>query len=160
MHEENGFTILRTDELQIALSEKVVREFMNIQESGHFYKERGGIIVGYFERSLDSLVISDITHPQSNDVGSRFRFFRKSSGHQEIMDELWEKSGHRKSYLGEWHTHNQKVPTPSFVDTENWLKISRRRNNFDDTYFVIIGTEAIGVWGVRKSDIIKLGYIM
>jgi len=136
---------------KVAVAMEVIQKLRDFQESHSFSKESGGIIVGYYENSLRELMISDVTFPQADDVCGRYRFVRKITGHQEIMDSLWEKSGRKKSYLGEWHTHNQGDPIPSPIDKLNWKKIAKREQNFDVFFFVIVGTDKIGFWTIHDS---------
>lgn len=159
MQELNGNYIIGLEGNQVAITSGVMKALKAVQKDGNYQKEQGGILVGYYDSLIDSLVISDITYPQSQDACSQFRFSRKSHGHQSIMDDLWEESGHRKSYLGEWHTHNQYFPVPSSIDTRNWRKISKREHNFDENYYVIVGTQNIGVWCIKQGNLIELGYI-
>ena len=121
--------------------------------------EQGGILAGYYDKWIDGIIISDITYPQDEDVCGQFRFSRKSSGHQKIMDKLWETSEHTKSYIGEWHTHNQKNPEPSWIDVSNWKKIAKRKQNFDELFFVIVGTHNIGIWCVNYNRSVKIGTV-
>ena len=143
--------IIGNENIRVAVAQEVIRKLRDIQKTHSFRIESGGIIVGYYENSLGELKISDLTFPQAKDVRSRFRFIRKAAGHQDIMDELWKKSGHKKSYLGEWHTHNQANPIPSPIDKLNWKKIAKREQNFDILYFVIVGTSKIGFWAIQNS---------
>ena len=143
--------IIGDGNMKVAVALEVIQQLKDLQEKHSFCKESGGIIVGYYENSLGGLKISDLTFPQAEDVRSRFRFIRKAVGHQDIMDELWEKSGHKKSYLGEWHTHNQTNPSPSPIDKLNWKKIAKREQYFDILYFAIVGTSKIGFWAIQNS---------
>jgi integrative and conjugative element protein (TIGR02256 family) len=94
--------------------------------------------------------------PQQNDRCSAFSFKRAVSGHQEIMDSLWEASNHMKTYLGEWHTHRELIPHPSGIDKKNWLEISRRKQNSNWLFFIIVGKSQIRVWTVVNGTIIQM----
>ena len=72
------------------------------------------------------------------------------------MDKLWDDSQHAKTYLGEWHTHNQRIPQPSFIDRRNWMEISKRKQNSDWLFFVIVGTEQIGIWTIVNEKIVQM----
>ena len=157
MQEQDDVINIGCESIQLDIASDIVAEFSEIQANGDFQKETGGILIGYYQSFCNRLLITDMTHPQREDLMERFRFIRRSTGHQEIMDELWESSGYRKSYLGEWHTHNEKVPKPSTVDINNWKKISQRIHNFDELFFVIVGTSHIGFWTVRNASVIEIG---
>lgn len=130
----------------IIIEQSVVDLLSDFQKRHSFTKESGGIIIGYYDSLIKKIRITDITFPQIRDQQGRFRFVRFSEGHQKMMDELWKASGYKKSYLGEWHSHNQKDPIPSWVDINNWKKITKRNNNYETSIFIIVGTENIGVW--------------
>ena len=157
MQEQDDVINIGSTSVQFDIASDIVAEFSEIQRKSDFQKETGGILIGYYRSLCNRLLITDMTHPQREDFMARFRFIRRSTGHQEIMDELWESSGYRKSYLGEWHTHNEKVPKPSTVDISNWKKISQRIHNFDELFFIIVGIERIGFWTVRNASVVEIG---
>ena len=134
----------------------VKEKIKSIQSEHTFKKEIGGILVGAYDAEIECLRLTDMSFPSPGDQQSRFRFIRKADGHQEIMDQLWEESGHTKAYLGEWHTHDQDIPIPSMVDCKNWKRISRRNLNFDECYFMIIGRIEFIIWAVMNGDIIEI----
>lgn len=148
---------LATRDILVYIEEKVLNEISNHQKCGCFELEYGGIIVGYYDYEKKAFKITDITWPQADDICRRFRFVRKERGHQELMDDFWVHSGYVKSYLGEWHTHNQNKPSPSFVDRNNWITISKRAHNYKEQFFIIVGKEHSGIWTVKEKKIQKIG---
>jgi integrative and conjugative element protein (TIGR02256 family) len=124
-----------------------------------FYKrEAGGVLLGrYLLNSLD-VVIDDITIPMWGDRRSRNSFYRDRERHQTAIDEAWILSGYTTTYLGEWHTHPENVPTPSRIDFNNWSDRLDRDNHSNNTlYFVIIGITDVGVWeGEKYTNIFRL----
>lgn len=141
---------------ELIIDEVLKETIRNIQSKDSFKREIGGILIGTYDTVFECLRLTDMSFPCPGDQQSRFRFFRKSDGHQELMDRLWEESGHTKAYLGEWHTHDQDVPTPSTTDCKTWKRISKRNNNFDECYFMIIGKKAFTVWSVTNENIIEV----
>ena len=131
---------------KVMIDKEIVEKLNSIQRSYDFHKEIGGIIIGIFDTKGMCLRITDLSFPHAHDNSSRFRFVRHSDGHQKFMDEVWEQSNHIKSYLGEWHTHDQDFPVPSLVDKQTWKRISKRDNNFDQSVFIIIGRIKIRLW--------------
>ena len=148
---------LKTPSMTIQIEENILVEISNYQKQGQFELESGGIVVGYYDVVESTLKITDITWPQIDDIRERYRFIRKKAGHQELMDRLWEQSGYKKSYLGEWHTHNQCKPVPSIVDYNNWKSISIRHHNFNEQFFIIVGKIYSGIWVVKNQKIRKIG---
>ncbi len=139
-----------------SIDEDVCQKWTNYINNYNFEIESGGIIVGKLNPAEKQVIATDITEPQNKDKCTKNMYKRAEYGHQEIMDNLWEESGFVKTYIGEWHTHNQRVPHPSWIDRRNWLQISRRRQNSAWLFFVIVGTEKIGVWSVLDGKIVKI----
>ena len=118
-------------EIFFSIHEGVYSRFQEYIKQYHFKTESGGIIVGTLVPSKKRVIATDITEPQAKDECLGFTYKRSEFGHQEIMDCLWENSNKTKTYIGEWHTHRQKIPQPSLTDIRNWGTISRRRQNSD-----------------------------
>lgn len=141
---------------EIVLTDDIKTRISNIQAEHDFSKEIGGIIVGKYDPEFDCFLMTDMSFPYPSDVQSRFRFSRKSAGHQEFMDMLWKESGMTKAYLGEWHTHDQNIPIPSFIDRKTWRRIARRNNNYDQCFFMIIGRKQFAVWTAQDNDVYEI----
>jgi hypothetical protein len=139
-----------------SINEVVYQKWTNYIDNYNFDIESGGIIVGKLNPAEKQVIATDITEPQQKDKCTKNTYKRAEYGHQEIMDNLWKESEYVKTYIGEWHTHNQRVPHPSWIDQRNWLQISKRRQNSIWLFFVIVGTEQLGVWTVIEGKIVKL----
>jgi integrative and conjugative element protein (TIGR02256 family) len=119
--------------------------------------EAGGVLLGRHILGSDDIVVDEVTTPMPQDRRTRFRFFRSREPHQSRLDDAWARSAGSCTYLGEWHTHPERDPYPSSVDTADWKRKLR-----DDTYsgvlfFVIVGTEQCRVWeGTRRGSIARL----
>ncbi len=144
------------NEITLLISDEVMSKYLTCMETYNFNIEKGGIIAGQLNPAENQIIVTDLTEPNMKDKCSAFLFKRSEFGHQKVMDDLWEGSGYTKTYLGEWHTHNQKLPHPSYVDIRNWIHISKREHNTRWLFFIIIGTEGIGVWTVKDKKIVKL----
>ncbi|OCN03418.1 hypothetical protein A7X67_11070 [Clostridium sp. W14A] len=133
-----------------------VKDFLEFwMDHDNYRMEAGGLIIGTMEASTQ-LTITDITTPQLSDHRLPFRFFRSETSHQEKMDELWEESGFRKLYLGEWHTHPEPYPHPSFVDISGWKKIASKKQNSSWMLFLILGQRGFRLWTVENGKIKEL----
>ena len=80
--------------------------------------EAGGVLIG--EQRDRGLTVTLSTPPQRTDRRSRYRFNRREAGHQQLVEIAWRQSGGQQSYIGEWHSHPEPVPTPSFPDRMGW----------------------------------------
>lgn len=139
-----------------SIEEIVYQKWTSYIDNYNFEIESGGIIVGKLNPAEKQVIATDITEPQKEDKCTKNTYKRAECGHQEIMDNLWKESGFVKTYIGEWHTHNQRMPHPSWIDRRNWLQISKRKQNSEWLLFVIVGTEQIGVWSVLDGEIVKM----
>lgn len=144
------------NDLILSLGSSVLEKFRKYIECYHFDNESGGIIVGTLNSGGKEIIVTDVTEPQKKDSSSSIRFKRDEYGHQEIMDQLWEESDYIKTYLGEWHTHNERIPKPSFIDRRNWINISKRKQNSSWLFFIIVGTQELGVWAIEDKKIVKM----
>jgi integrative and conjugative element protein (TIGR02256 family) len=144
------------DVIALSLSKIVVDKFIDYMKHYRFGIESGGIIIGTLNPAANQIIATDVTEPQKKDRQSTFAFLRSEYGHQEIMNNLWESSGRIKTYLGEWHTHNQNIPKPSCIDKKNWIEISRRKQNSNWLFFTIVGKQDIGVWTISDGKIVKM----
>lgn len=137
--------------------ESNVRSFLlkYAKENG-FDIEHGGILAGTMNPIRHQFTVTDVTTPFEKDKQARYAFKRFEQGHQDAMDRIWELSRHRKTYLGEWHTHNEDIPTPSYIDVLNWKEINNRGHNSEQLFFAILGRKMIKVWTIKNGKVIEL----
>lgn len=112
--------------------------------------EAGGVLLGRHLLDSHDVVVDEVSTPQSSDRRSRFGFFR-SSKHEQVARLRWLEESSTSAYLGLWHTHPERDPTPSGVDQRDWKQAVA-----DDTYegarlfFPIVGTHCIRVWTLSR----------
>lgn len=107
------------------------------RQTGFMSKEAGGILLGY--RRGPHIEAVECSLPMPADVRRRHSFERKDCGHQALSDARWQDSGGTITYIGEWHTHPSKTPTPSPIDRFEWGKL--RNFHTEPLVFLIVGTE-------------------
>jgi integrative and conjugative element protein (TIGR02256 family) len=121
----------------ILLSTKLV-ETVDADVKHHGHKtERGGILLGL--RRGHHLHIEEATLPMRWDIGTMLAFQRSSRGHREIALRRWRQSNRMIDWVGEWHSHPQRVASPSSIDLRSWIGITRDRAA--PMVFLIIGEE-------------------
>lgn len=108
--------------------------------------EAGGVLLGRHIADSDDIVVDDLTVPMRGDRRGRYYFVRGQEAHQKIIDRVWRDSGGTCTYLGEWHTHPEPVPTPSSVDCTNWKRKLKQDRFNGCVFFVIVGTHDVRVW--------------
>lgn len=138
---------------RLKLSSEVLQQMSKYIQNERKKTEGGGIILGRFILETNDIVIDFITEPMPGDKRSRTRFKRGVKNHQAIIDKYWYISNGTINYLGEWHTHPEPIPNPSFIDVKSWKKmLSYDKFDSQCLYYIIIGTDGIGVWeGDRKA---------
>lgn len=105
------------------------------------------MLIGHHPLASDDIILDRLTTPQTADRRSRYRFERDQASHQNLLNTEWEKSGQKRTYIGEWHTHPEDVPSPSPLDLKSWLKaISNTAYHGPGLLFIIVGRQITRVW--------------
>ena len=137
----------RPDRSFLKLDSATVQSFLRFVQDDGIKPEAGGVLMGRLLRGSKNVVVDEITEPLAGDVRTRFTFKRAAEAHQSILDTRWAESRGTCGYLGEWHTHAEPRPSPSSVDLEEWRRRLRSdKFDVDHLFFVIVGTEDLGVW--------------
>ncbi|WP_315922109.1 Mov34/MPN/PAD-1 family protein [Mesorhizobium sp. SP-1A] len=108
-------------------------------QSASTQAEAGGILIGSYRGS--HIEVLSCTTPLPKDVRKRTLFDRIDRGHHDAAFEAWKKSGRTETYVGEWHTHPERNPSPSGLDLRTWRKITKKQS--DPVVFIIVGTDAV-----------------
>jgi len=139
------------------IGEVPLARMLSYNQDSREKKEAGGVLLGRFILNSKNIVVDRVTVPMIGDLRERYKFIRGEKMHQRVIQSAWEKSGGTCNYLGEWHTHPEKYPSPSDQDIQNWRRILRT-GVFSSLclYFVIVGTRESYIWeGNRKTLKIK-----
>ncbi|WP_353614509.1 Mov34/MPN/PAD-1 family protein [Mangrovibacter phragmitis] len=129
---------------------KVTRLLHSYRQEHYSCTEAGGTLIG--ERRGQHIVVTDISEPDLDDIRTRNRFERKGSHHQQKVDELFKQSDGFLVYLGEWHTHPEDFPQPSYTDIQSWLTGIKAT---EPMVLLIVGTK--GEWlGIKHGNNIKV----
>lgn len=123
----------------VLVDKAVLEAVRRTAEDAQFRHEVGGILLGSIRG--DHLHIVQATPPQAEDRFSFTRFWRSASGHQQIATRAWKASGETVTYLGEWHSHPERDPSPSSIDHADWAKqLAKHRR---DLVFLIQGMNGL-----------------
>lgn len=136
------------------ISSLALEQIMLFKQTSYNSLEAGGVLLGYYFFESDDIKIEKVSIPMSGDIRSKKRFFRKENSHQKIINNAWKESNGTCVYLGEWHTHPEKNPNPSFTDILSW-KEKLKTVQFEEEYlfFVIVGIKRISVWEGNKINL-------
>jgi integrative and conjugative element protein (TIGR02256 family) len=109
--------------------------------------EAGGILVGRVLAESNNFIIDDVSTPMFTDLRRRNHFFRHPAGHQEFFNKKWEESKNTCFYLGEWHTHPEPFPSPSYIDLNTWRRLLKNpTQDLNSLFFIILGTSQMNIW--------------
>lgn len=114
----------------VVLMGAVVKRLNSYRQIEKSSKEAAGILIG--ERRSQHLIICDLSEPGPGDLRQRYLVDRRGAHHQKKVDDAFSQSMGIHQYLGEWHTHPEDHPTPSFQDMKSW------RHNIDATMSMIV----------------------
>lgn len=102
--------------------------------------ESFGVLVGTTSLDRKEVWIEAATTPKPLDKGWRFGFEMRDPGHARVVQAMHQRSQKTCIYLGTWHTHAERTPSPSPADRRDW-RVCLRRNPRRPLVFVIVGTE-------------------
>lgn len=109
--------------------------------------EVGGVLLGY--RRGEDIEIVNATFPSNGDKSSRNKFERLSRHHQLVAMKFWKASQKKIDWVGEWHTHPEKTPTPSTIDIKSWRQLVSRHGS--PMSFIILGYDGVWIGNVCDS---------
>ncbi|MRX27292.1 ThiF family adenylyltransferase [Kangiella sp. HZ709] len=73
--------------------------------------ETGGILLGYFDLNINTIVIVDVLPAPPDSKGSKSSFERGVSGLEEQVQEASKRTAGIVTYIGEWHSHPDDCST-------------------------------------------------
>jgi integrative and conjugative element protein (TIGR02256 family) len=98
--------------------------------------ESGGIILGKIVQN--QFHFTNLSTPTELDKKSRFNFERHRLSAQIVINYEFYASGGQKTYFGEWHTHPERIPSPSHTDKTMILEQWQRNQKRVDFLFLLI----------------------
>ena len=113
--------------------------------------ESGGVLIGRENSSNNNLIIEYTTSPMSLDVQRRTKFERKDPSHVKYYEGLYNESGGIYCYVGEWHTHPERVPNYSLIDLDSWKAILHDSGSIQGHFHMIAGIDAFRIWKLTDS---------
>lgn len=133
--------------IQLILTDTVLRAMADHAQHDLKAAEAGGILIGHEPKAMGRLIIDRMTPPQASDRRSRCRYTRDPAAHQALLESEWAASGGRRTYMGEWHTHPEADPTPSWLDRRSNRRVMREAD-YDVPFliFAIVGTSTTRFW--------------
>ncbi|WP_441001165.1 Mov34/MPN/PAD-1 family protein [Fodinibius sp. SL11] len=150
-------TFKTTNNGKLKISSESIESFSQYRQNEPTKKEAGGLLLGRYIKNSNDIIVDKITIPFERDVRKRYYFCKRDLQHQDIVDQEWESSEGTCNYLGEWHTHPEKNPSPSSFDIKGWReKIVRDSFDHHSLFFIIVGIEEVKAWeALVKNNAIR-----
>lgn len=121
----------------LRIHKDVVNTFYNFRQKS-FLHESGGILLGNVKENI--LKIEKATTPGKGDKQGPFFFHRQKKRAQQLINESFSKSKGTLVYIGEWHTHRQQNPHPSYIDKKEIIRAYKKSKlNIDIIILVVVG---------------------
>jgi len=131
---ELHYPILGSDQL-LTIESGVLQHMFNYRQLEEANSEAGGQLFGRFEGTR--IVISRATGPNATDFRTRFRFLPNRRTEKKEIEQMYTESLH---FVGDWHTHPQRIPLPSNEDINSIRDIfSRSKHQLAGMVMIIIG---------------------
>jgi integrative and conjugative element protein (TIGR02256 family) len=153
----NNTWLERSTGTLVVLSDGVIRILQRHRQSGLTTREAGGVLLGL--RRGQHIEVVEASAPSVFDERGRFSFVRKSAKHQKLARARWEQSNGTIDHVGEWHTHPQRHPSPSFLDVKEWQALQARRRDNSPMLGIIVGTKSLLVSIIYRSSLVRLDAI-
>lgn len=127
--------------LIINIDSKLVNELLSYRQKKDSDSETGGVLMGELYPNSNRIQITHILVCKHTS-NSRYGLELNVECLQKQMNEIWEKSKGTITYLGDWHTHPEFNPKPSYVDYTTFVK-NYYKSKFEQNLllYIILGQE-------------------
>ncbi len=127
--------IIELEKYKIYIPENII-SILDKYKQNNSQNESGGIILGSVSNDYN-VYVSKLSLPTSFDKNNRYSFERDKKIAQILIDYEFYNSGGKTIYLGEWHTHPEDNPTPSYTDI-NMIKKQYKENRINDDFLIML----------------------
>jgi integrative and conjugative element protein (TIGR02256 family) len=134
----------KTDKVALIINHRVFKRFHIHRQLHNQSYEGGGLLLGRTDIN-GTTRIYEITEPMDNDIRERITFKRRDRRH---LSYLAEANNRCLYFKGNWHTHPQEVPNPSWLDGLSWKRAIKnsKPGESDYIFFVIVGIVDVNIW--------------
>ncbi|MES2220930.1 MAG: Mov34/MPN/PAD-1 family protein [Acidobacteriota bacterium] len=124
-------------EQRLVLTAAVLNHIARYQQSDGTSSEAGGQLFARFKG--EQIRVERATGPRETDRRSRYGYIPDRRGEQEEIDRMHSLGLH---FVGDWHTHPERVPSPSVSDIRSIREaVTRSTHHLNGFVLLIAGTE-------------------
>lgn len=128
----------------LAITDEVLACFSKHRQIGFMAKEQGGQLFAQIDAG--QVTISKATGTRKSDTKGRYHFSPDRKIEQVEINQMFSNGLH---YVGDWHTHPEKNPSPSLQDINSMRDcVQKSKNELDSFILVIVGQNSLpsGLW--------------
>ena len=123
----------------LELTPRALAHFGKHKQNNRWSREAGGQLFATFDEP-SVIKIVDVTGPRKSDRRSVFGFEPDRVAERREIAERFKRGLH---FVGDWHTHPQSIPSPSFTDERSMRDmVKSSSHNFPGFFMVIVGQAA------------------
>jgi integrative and conjugative element protein (TIGR02256 family) len=125
-------------EQRLILTPAVLNHIAKHQQDSGASREAGGQLFARFRN--DQIRVEKATGPREVDQRSRYGYIPDRRGEQEEIDAM---HSHGLQFVGDWHTHPERIPSPSTSDVRSIRQaVAQSKHHLNGFVMLIAGTEA------------------
>lgn len=110
--------------LGVAWIGKAILAEMVAEADRAFPLETGGVLLGYWTRPFEEVVVAGAIGPGPNASHAARRFCPDAAYQEDEIARRYQASGRLHTYLGEWHSHPDAGPRLSRLDRRTLMAIA------------------------------------
>lgn len=127
--------------LTIEITQTAIEQLTRHRQIEAADNESGGQLFARIDGNVDTWVIERATGPRIGDIRSRFGFKPNRRLEQNEIDAAFKDGLH---FVGDWHTHPEPYPTPSFRDNKSMSEMyESSKHTLKGFIMIIVGNDRI-----------------
>jgi integrative and conjugative element protein (TIGR02256 family) len=124
----------------------VLETFSEHRQLRFWQREAGGQLFGHFQGATIEVV--EATGPRRTDRRTRTSYIPDRRAEQREIDERFRRGLH---FIGDWHSHPEKIPVPSYRDVTSLNETVRRSSHSMLAFVLVIVGQLAGPEGLHVS---------
>lgn len=123
---------------QLTFTEAALDHMFTRRQNRCLSKESGGQLFASFDEG--KVIIVEATGPKRQDMRGRFSFWPHRPSEQKEISQRYREAG--LHFVGDWHTHPERIPHPSNGDVNSVARMfSASNHDIFGILLVVVGTE-------------------
>lgn len=136
----------------VVLCEQVLRHMNSYRQTKFWHREAGGQLFGRFVPA--AMMVERITGPRRSDRRSRTAYHPDRAAEQREIHDMHALGFH---YMGDWHTHPQRIPFPSTLDRTAMLEMYANSSTQAEGFLLVVAGTAPFPRGLHASWVSRAG---